>query len=190
MHQREPFVKSFERSSPVNPLRNKLTSSNCWLRNAIPSIVLLLLLFTLSGCTFLPNTTHTSNVATGIAIPRAVQMSEMLPHSTTDGSCSDVVIPEGFSLSGFRLYVNGCALQHLNAWVTTAGPGAIVLIMLLGCQECAPLITWIGAITSGISGGIDFLQIDTQGCSGAYVDISLNDGIKVTPVCDSQTRTP
>src|SRR5205823_1513192 len=135
-----------------------------------------IILFTLSAFTFIPNTVQTPNVATGITIPRAAQR-EMLTHSATDGNCSDVVIPEGFSLSGIKIYFNVCALQHLTALVASFGAGGAFIALV--CPECETLVALITALTAGATGGIDFLQYKAQGCGGVFLDISWSGGIKI-----------
>src|SRR5438094_774045 len=86
-------------------------------------LLLPFILFTLSAFTFVPSTAHTPRTAIGTTLMRTTHMREMLAHSARDVSCSDVVIPEGFSLSGIRIYFNVCALQQLTAILASLGAG-------------------------------------------------------------------
>jgi hypothetical protein len=146
-------------------------------------ILLPIVLFTLSGFTFISNTVHTPRIATGTTIPRAIQMSEMLTFSATDVSCSDVIAIDQISLSGIRIYFNECVLEHLTALVASAGAGAAFIGLV--CPGCAPIATWIATILAGVTGSIDFLQYASQGCDGAFLDISWS-GVQFESACPSQ----
>jgi hypothetical protein len=149
-------------------------------------ILLPIVLFTLSGFTVIPNTAQTSSIATEMAIPRAMQMSEMLTFSATDISCSDSIILDQISWSGIRIYFNECALEHLTALVASVGTGgtAIALISSL-CPDCAPIAAGIAALVAGVTSGIDFLQWASQGCGGAFLDISWS-GVQFESACPTQ----
>jgi hypothetical protein len=147
-------------------------------------LLLPFILFTLSVFTFVPNTAHTPRTAIGTTLTRSTQMNEMLARNARDVGCSDVIIPEGVSWSGIRMYFNTCALQHLTAFVASIAAGGAFIGLI--CPECDPLVAWIATIMAGATSGIDFLQYASQGCGGAFLDISWSGGIKLEPACAIQ----
>ena len=129
---------------------------------------------------------QTPRHATETTLPITLQMNEMLVFSTTDVSCSDVIILDKFSWSGIRVYFNVCALEHLNALMASAGAGAAFIgFVSLLCPDCAPIATVITTIAAGFTANIDFLQYASQGCGGAFLDISWNGGIKFESACST-----
>src|SRR5438874_12663124 len=84
-------------------------------------LLLPIVLFTLSGFTFLPNTAHTASTATSTPSPLAIQMSALHPGLQADDGCSDVITLDQISWSGIQLFINDCALQHLSAIVAAFG---------------------------------------------------------------------
>lgn len=147
-------------------------------------LLLPFVLFSLSAFTFVPNMAQTPRTTFETTLMRSTQMSEILARSATDVSCSDVITPEGVSWSGIRIYFNTCALQHLTAFVASIAAGGAFIGLI--CPECDPLVAWIATIMAGATGGIDFLQYASQGCGGAFLDISWNGGIKLEPACAIQ----
>ncbi len=145
-------------------------------------LLLPLVLFTLSGFTFSPNTAHTPNRVTEPPLPLALH-----PGYAADDGCSDAISLVEFSWSEIKLYINECALQHLNALVAIAGAGGDAFIALL-CPDCAALAAWIATIAAGATGGIDFLQYASDGCGGVFLDISWFGGIRFESACSPQVN--
>jgi len=143
-------------------------------------------LFTLSGFTFMPNTAQTPNRATATPLPLALQMSALHPGYAADDGCSDVINIVQFSWTEIKIYFNECALEHLTAIVASVGAGGIGLVSLL-CPDCDPIIAWIVSL-SGAAAGIDFLQSASQGCGGAFLDISWFGGIRFESACSAQVN--
>ncbi len=145
-------------------------------------LLLPLVLFTLSGFTFSPNTAHTPNRVTEPPLPLALH-----PGYAADDGCSDAISLVEFSWSEIKLYINDCALQHLSAWITSVGAGAaFVGFVSLWCEGCAPIAAVLTFIAGGFMSNIDFLQYASQGCGGAFLDISWFGGIQFEPACSPQ----
>ncbi|SRR6266480_1085584 len=151
-------------------------------------------LFTLSGFTFIPKPAQTPKQATETTLlsspqQRDFQMSILLSSASTDESCSDIVYPDRISGQEIRIYFNNCALQHLSALISSAGAsGAVLSFISLWCEECAPIAAGITAIAAIITANIDYWQYASQGCGGAFLDISWGEGIKFEPACGIQAR--
>ncbi len=150
-------------------------------------LLLPFVLFALSGFTSIPNTAQAPNQATGTTLPLALQMSALHPGYAADDGCSDVITLVQFSWSEIKIYLNVCALEHLSAFVTSAGAGAaFVGFLSLWCEGCAPIAAVLTFIAAGFMSNIDFLQYASQGCGGAFLDISWFGGIQFESACSPQ----
>lgn len=152
-------------------------------------LLLPIVLFTLSSFTFLPRMVHAQSIATSTPLPLTIQMSALHPRVQVDDGCSDVITLDQISWSGIRLFINDCALQHLSALVATFGAfgtsAALLGVVSSWCFVCAPIAAWIAALAGGATAGLDYLEYDSHGCGGVFVDISWTGGIQVEPACST-----
>jgi hypothetical protein len=150
-------------------------------------------LFTLNSCATFPDTTQTPGQKTATTQSLKVQHTNskknVVQHNTTSAhGCSDIVFSELVN-GKLLIYFNDCALQHLSAIVASVDAGAAFLgFVSLRCEECVPIAAVIATIAAVVTAGKDFLQYASQGCGGAYLEISWDGGIQFEPACGIQAR--
>lgn len=145
-----------------------------------------LVLFALSGFTFIPNTAQTSRVASGTPLPLTFQMSVLHTASTADDGCSDVAYIDQLNWQEIKIFFNLCALEHLSA--LTADGSALAGLIAFICPDCTPLAAGITALVAGVEASLANLKAASQQCSGAYLDISWSGGWQFEPACSTQNE--
>jgi hypothetical protein len=98
---------------------------------------LVLVLFTLSSCTVIPNSSQTPKIITGTTPAQTFQMSALLTASAAVEGCSDIMYPDRLNGQEIRIYFNDCSLHHLSAIAATIG--AILAIVDAACSGRTPL---------------------------------------------------
>ena len=147
-------------------------------------LLLPFVLFTLSGFTFIANKVQMPNQAPETSLPLTFQMSVLHTAKAADDGCSDVVYIDQVSWQGIKIYFNLCALEHLNAWAADGDAGAAFITFI--CPECTPVAAGITAVVAGVEANLANLQYASQGCGGAFLDISWDGGIQIEPACSTQ----
>lgn len=169
---------------PKNPGRGQ----RAWIYLFFP---FLLVLFTLSSCTVLPNTIQTSRPVTATmqvanAQYQKIPMSVLLTLTPADETCTDIVAPVQLSWQEMKFYFNVCALQHLSALLADSSAGVLIIdYIAVWCSDCVPVAAVITAAIAVVGANVANLQYASKQCGdeGAFLDISWTGGWRFEPVC-------